>query len=1023
MLSTRLDRAEVPTQSPDNGTGAPYPRDSCLTELFDAVAAAHPDAIAAIHHGQRLNFRDLRNRSVALAARLRAAQVRPGDRVGVCGRRSLPALVAFLGVLRAGAAYVPLDDTDPPARLAALAEDADVRTAVLLPGGVSRVRRLRAWVQLDDTDPGPMPEPEAEPTPATACAYVMGTSGSSGRPKAVAVAHRGVVRLARSEFAPGAADRILHGYALSSDASTIEIWSALLNGACLVLVDRDELLAPAVLAELLRTERVTVAYLTTSVFHHLARTDPAALRPLRFASAGGEAMDPDLARAVLTACQDTTVVNFYGPTENTVVSTAQVVRDVPAGATSVPIGRPLAHSHCYVLREDGSEAAVGEEGELAVGGDGLALGYLGDPELTARRFGTHPTRPGVRIYRTGDRAEWRADGALEYRGRRDRQVKVRGHRIELDEVEARLRADPAVGEAVVELTGQAGAELTGYVTPAEPGLSVPLDRLRRDLAAWLPAAAVPGRLVELPVLPVATGGKVDRKALVAQARTPAATAPARPAAPDRWALRDALAEVWQTVLRVRPQPTDDLFALGGDSLLAAEVVTRTVTVLGLDAAHGSRLVRCLLQDSTLDGFATAVHALRRGHDVTGGSAVDFAAEGRLGFPLPPPRPGRLPCWQRPEHVLLTGASGFVGAFLLDSLVRRTGAVVHCPVRARDAGHARRRVLANLAHYGLSPDADRIECFPGDLCAPSLGLAREHAARLADQLDLVVHAGAQVNFLYPYPALRESNVDGTREVVRLAASRRVPVHFLSTVAVLAGTGTAGVRHVPEDLPLAHAERLSMGYAESKWVAEQALRDAAAQGLPVAVHRPYEVTGDQRHGVCNTDTAICSLFRMVAETGLAPDIPLPMDFVPVDHLADAVVHIATRHPTTDRTYHLTNPNPATFADVLDRMRAAGCRIRTLPYPEWVGELVRHVAAHPTSPTAPFVSLCVDRCHSADISVKEMYFEGTFPELGRDNAERALAGSGLECPPVDTALLDKYLGHLFDSGYLPRPTPERG
>lgn len=996
-------------------SGAP---DRLLHEVFDARAERRPRATAAVHHGTTLTYGELKDRSDALAARLRDAGVRPGDNVGVYGGRSLDALAGFLGVLKAGAAYVPLDDTSPPQRLQAMAEDAGVHTVVTLPGSVCRIRRVRTRVELDGPAPArPAPAEDSADRPGPdGRAYVMFTSGSTGRPKPVAIPHRGVLRLAASDLVtqqPRPGDRVLHAYGLSSDASTIEIWSALLAGACLVLVDREELLSPAALEARLLEDRVTLAYLTTGVFHHVARTRPHALRTLRFVSAGGEAMAPALARAVLDACPDTTVVNFYGPTENSVVSTAHLVHDVPADATTVPIGRPLEDSSCHVLREDGTVTDPGEEGELFVGGAGLALGYFGDPELTAERFVADPFEPGARLYRTGDRAVRREDGTLEYRARADRQVKLRGHRIELDEVEARIRADDAVGEAVVELDGDL---LTAYVTPARPGTAVPVDRVRKQLAAWLPAAAVPSRLTEVAAFPVTSAGKVDRKRL----RALAGPDDARPAAPARLSgLHATLADVWHTVLAVRPGTGDDFFGLGGDSLLAAEAVTRTLTALGLDPRHGSTLIHGLLRRPTLEGFASAVADIRGRNDSAEAPTVDFRAEGRLGFRLPP-RQGPEPRWQQPRDVLLTGASGFVGAFLLDRFLRTTGARVHCPVRSRDEAHARHKVLRNLARYGLArpEDADRIVCFPADLARPGLGLDADRAEELARTLDLVVHSAAQVNFLYPYEALRSANVDGTREIVRLAARRRVPVHFLSTVAVVAGFGTAGVRHVAEDLPLDHADRLTMGYAESKWVAEQVLQDAARQGVPVAVHRPYEITGDRRTGACNTETAICSLFRTVAETGLAPDIRLPMDFVPVDYLADAIVHIATTRPADGSTYHLTNPHPADFHDMLGRMRAAGHSVRELPYPQWVEELVRHVAEHPTSATAPFVSLCVDRSNKADMSVKEMYFEDTFPVLGRVNVERDLAGSGLACPPVDAELLDRYLEYFYTTGYLERP-----
>ncbi|RJL30088.1 amino acid adenylation domain-containing protein [Bailinhaonella thermotolerans] len=997
-----------------------YPREAALHELFAAVAARRPYA-PAIRAGRReLSYGELDARSRALAARLREAGVRPGDAVGVCGGRSPEAIVAVLGVLRAGAAYVPLDEHSPPARLNAMAEDSGVRAAVVLPGARCRVRRLGVRVALTD-GPDPGPGFESPAVGAGACAYVTFTSGSTGRPKPVAVPHRGVVRLALSDPdlpRPGAADRVLHGYAPSSGASTIEIWSGLLGGSCLVIAEREELLSPVALERRLREDEVTIAYLTTSVFHHVARTRPHAFAGLRFVSAGGEAMDPALAREVVRACPSTEVANLYGPAENTVVSTVHFVRGLPEDARTVPIGRPLANSTCRVLLPDGSPAGRGEEGELYVGGDGLALGYPGDPRLTAERFVTFDD--GERLYRTGDRVTVNPDGVLEHLGRLDRRLKLRGRRVEPDEVEARLRDHPSVGEAVV---GVEDDGLVAYLTPAVPGRPADPSALRRFCAKWLPAPAVPRAIHQLAAFPLTPAGKVDRAGLAALVRERTTAAPPGADPGDEAGLRAVVASAWEAALGVRPEAGDDFFLIGGDSLLAAEVVNRTRAVLGLDAAHGSRLIRALLDAPTVEGFAGAVADALAGTPGPG-TAVDFEAEARLGFTLPhatgpAPRPGD------PADVLLTGATGFVGAFLLDRLLGRTSARVHCPVRARDTVHARRRVLATLDRYGLSVAGreDRVICFPGDLTDPELGLGPSHLHELGRTLDLIVHCGARVNLVYPYPALRDANVEGTRAIVRLAARRRVPVHFLSTVAVLAGFGAAGTRHVNEDVPLAHADRLTMGYAESKWVAERVLREAARQGLPVAVYRPYEVTGDRRTGVCNTETAICSLFKMIAETGFAPDIALPMDFVPVDHVADAIVRIATGRTTASETYHLTNPRPATLADVVERMRATGFEIETLPYARWVGELIRHVTADPASPAAPFVSLYVDRGGGTDGSVEETYAEGMFPRLGRRNTEAALAGSGLTCPPVDTTLIDHYLEHLFASGFIRRPRAGRG
>ncbi|WP_159942641.1 amino acid adenylation domain-containing SDR family oxidoreductase [Nocardiopsis sp. FR6] len=1000
------------------GPATDFPRYALLHELFADRASQHPDAPAVRHRGRELSYAELDRRSRALAARLLAVGARQGDAIGVCGSRSPEALIAFLGALRAGCAYVPMDDDLPPARVNAMAEDAGVRVAVVLPDSVCRVRRLAARVDLGTaTEPSRLPEPPAADITADGCAYVMFTSGSTGRPKPVAVPHRGVVRLVASDPRlprPGAGERVLHGYSPSSDASTIEIWSALVGGACLVIVDREELVSPEALHRRLQEEAVDVAYLTTSVFHHVARTIPKAFAGLDFVSAGGEAMDPDLARAVLRACPATEVVNFYGPTENTVVSTFHTVGGLPDKARTVPIGIPLANSTCRVLRSDGTTAENGEEGELFVGGDGLALGYLGDVRLTNERF--VELADGQRFYRTGDRVVLDGEGRLEYLGRMDRQVKIRGHRIEPDEVEARLREHPDVAEAVVEVCS---THLDAHIIPADPGRGIEPAGLRGFCASWLPAAAVPRAFHTWESFPVSAAGKVDRARLAAESAL--GDGPVSPA-PEGGvnSVRDSVVSAWRTAIGVTPKPGDDFFLIGGDSLLAAEAVNRTRAALGVGAEHGSALIRALIERPELEEFIRAVERILSDSAATPETSTDFEAEARLGLELAPRR-GPAPNPSDPAEVLLTGATGFVGAYLLDRLLSQTGARVHCPVRARDAQQAQRRVLANLARYGLSTpgDQDRLVCFPADLSAERLGLAEPHAAHLADRLDLILHSGAQVNFVYPYSALRATNVEGTREIVRLSAPRRVPVHFLSTIAVLAGFGSAGVRHVTEDMPLAYADRLTMGYAESKWVAERLLGEAGRLGLPVTVYRPYEITGDRDSGICNTETAICSMFKMIAETGVAPDMELPMDFVPVDHLVDTILHVATGHSPARPVYHLTNPSPARLSDVVRRMRAAGCRIRTLPYQDWVTELVRHVAEDPTSPTAPFVSLCVDRGKGTDLSVKELYLKEVFPSLGRTNAEAAVTEAGLTCPPVDDALIDRYLDFMFDCGFIRRPS----
>jgi thioester reductase-like protein len=346
--------------------------------------------------------------------------------------------------------------------------------------------------------------------------------------------------------------------------------------------------------------------------------------------------------------------------------------------------------------------------------------------------------------------------------------------------------------------------------------------------------------------------------------------------------------------------------------------------------------------------------------------------------------------------------------------------VQCLIRAANAAQARERVIGTARRYGAGPlDLSRVVPLAGDLAQPSLGLSPVVFAELARTVDVIHHAGAQVNFIYPYEELRAANVTGTRELIRLAGlARGIPLHYISSTAVLAGFGAAGVRAVTEDTPLDHADQLGMGYIETKYVAEEMLRAAARAGLPVTVYRPLDLAGDHRTGVWNTATEMCALIRFMADTGLAPDIDLTLDFVPADLCAAAVRHIATSQPATGRTYHLASPQPAPLSALVERLRRHGFAIEAIPYQAWVDELLRQAVRDPAHPMAPFVPLFVDKCGTTGLTVAEMYLEHIFPAYARTHTAHALAGSGIEFPPVGAALLDRQLDRLIADGYLRAP-----
>jgi amino acid adenylation domain-containing protein len=439
-----------------NDSASAYPADASLQELFAEQVRRTPDAPAVMAGPTVLSYRDLDRRANGLARELRSRGAGPGSRVGLCLERSADMVVAVLAIIQAGAAYVPLDPEYPAERLALMMEDCDLRWVV--------VDREREEIQAS-TIRLPLSQPEggsvgeeaggqagSQRPGGGALAYVIYTSGSTGRPKGVAVPHRAVVRLVREtnylHLGPG--DRVAQVASISFDAATWEIWGALLNGAAVVVIPRDVVLSPPDFAAALREQRITSLFLTTALFNQMAREVPDAFQGVRDLLFGGEAASPAAARAVLEAAPPRRLLHVYGPTESTTYASWHPVRAVPGGATTLPIGSPLANTTLHVLDRWLAPVPLGASGELFLGGDGLAWGYWRRPELTADRFVPDSEGPaGGRLYRTGDLVRRRADGAIEFLGRLDHQVKIRGFRIELGEIEARLAEHPAVLQTVV----------------------------------------------------------------------------------------------------------------------------------------------------------------------------------------------------------------------------------------------------------------------------------------------------------------------------------------------------------------------------------------------------------------------------------------------------------------------------------------------------------------------------------------------------------------------------------------------
>jgi amino acid adenylation domain-containing protein/thioester reductase-like protein len=959
--------------------------------LLEAQVDRTPDAIAVTWDGGALSFRQLDGKANQLARYLVACGVRRDTPVCVHVDRSPEMVVALWGILKAGGTYVPLDAAYPPERLAHVLQHTQaailLTQAALLPGVPAA--NLRA-ICLDTDWPLVAEESEERLNLAVdpdQLAYVIFTSGSTGSPKGVMIEHRSLVHYTRAaaaayRIAPG--DRVLQFASISFDASVEEIVPTLTHGATLALRGSPTLETATHFLSRCAEQHITVLSLPTAYWHEvvaaLARGESRLPDCLRVLIIGGEQASAralaDWKRSVGSRVQ---LLNTYGPTEATVVTTVWDAASATGDLASVPIGRPLAGSSAYVLDALLEPLPVGVPGELYIGGPAVARGYLGEEALTAERFVRDPFSrdPSARLYRTGDRCRLREDGELEFLGRRDHQLKLHGHRIELEEIEAHLRAHPGVVDAAViaRTDAQRETRLVAYVAGELASLSA--NQLRRHLERWLVPHLIP-TLTVLERLPRTVSGKLDRRALPdPDERTATGTAGE--------AARNPVEELVQLLFSEALDGKsvgvhDDFFALGGDSLSALELIALVEARLEVEMS-----VQVLYDHPTVASLTEALLSAVHGDSEV--SSDDLATDARLDGGIRVVATS-APAVSQPDTALLTGATGFFGAFVLAELLAQTSATIHCLVRARSIGEAHSRLYASWGRYFPTSElpADRVVAIAGDVSEPRLGLTDAAFHQLAERADVIYHSAAAVSYLLPYRSLRAANVHGTEEMIRLAATgRSKPLHHVSSLGVFGADG----------------------YSRSKWVAEKLCEQAQAIGMPLAIYRPGRLTGHSLSGESNADDFLLCLLQACVQLGAAPELDLEVDMVPVDFAASALVRLSLWPDRDRQVFHLGHPRPISWRQLVAALTSFGYRLRLVPFDSWIAA-VKQLAAHRGS-----------RLRLVSRFGRDQLTQALAAGYDCSSTLSGLAAAGGSMPPaIDERLLDAGFQYLVRAGLLPRP-----
>jgi myxalamid-type nonribosomal peptide synthetase MxaA len=993
-----------------NQTQACYPHDRPIHELFEDQVRRSPDAVAALYQEQRMTYRELNQRANQLARQLRAAGVAPGDFVPVQMSRSLQVLIAQIAVLKCGGVYVPIDPGLPAERRQFMIRDCSARHVVCDRDDHDGVAsHLVDWINCTTVAQriaGLVADDLDLRIDAGLPAYVMYTSGSTGTPKGVLVAHHSVNRLAinngYADLGPG--DVIAHHSNPAFDASTFEVWSALLNGASILIVEQSVVLDGERFAELLKRARVTAMYLSVGLFSQYTQTLAPVFPTLRYLMVGGDSLEPAGVRRVLSFSPPRQLLNVYGPTESTTFSTSYHIEHVPEEATQIPIGRPISNARIYILDEHRQPVPIGIPGELYIGGAGVACGYLNRPAFTAERFVPDPfgDEPGARLYRTGDLGRWRADGVIEFLGRNDGQVKIRGYRIELGEIEARLAQHPLLSAATVLARQDASAEkrLVAYVVPSDMRNAPAAKQLRAYLEGVLPEYMVPSAFVVLEALPLTSTGKVDRRALPVPAVEAYAS---REYEAPVGQTEQELARIWQELLGVARVGRDDsFFDLGGHSLLAIKALFLINQRFGsalrvIDLYHSPtihKLAECLLGGSVDDIF------------------VELSGEAVLGEEIAAdPQLPRI----RGGAVLLTGSTGFVGRFLLTELLRNTDATIYCLVRAASGREAQHRLRATLARWDLWEHAfqTRIIAVPGDLRLPRLGIDDLWYQVLCAQVDTIYHCATSMNHLETYTMARPANVDSIRQILMLATTRRLKlVNYISTLSVFSARTSEVARVVAESSPIEVEKHSSVhGYAASKWVGEKMFMTANERGIPCNVFRLGLVWADSREGRYDELQRDYRIFKSCLLSGYGiEDYQYDMSPTPVDYVARAVVFLAGRHPHGRGVFHVCAPD-SRIERVFERCNAvAGTALELVPFYDWIGEMKRLHHEGRSLPIVPLIE-CYFSMTEADFyeNMRRTRFARVRFDCSRTHAE--LEQAGIVAPGFTDELLRRYIQSMID------------